>query len=103
RLQAGIVVDQRAGDAVPNRTGLTRFTATVNVDQNVETGFVFDQRQRLAQHHARGFAREVFVRGLVVDDDVALAGLQKNARNGAFATAGTIVVFTNHLNPQAWL
>src|SRR5688572_31046556 len=36
RLQAGIIFDQRARDAVPNRAGLAVFSAAIDIDGDVE-------------------------------------------------------------------
>src|SRR5437868_11259198 len=48
RLERRIVVDQGAGNTVAHCTGLTRFTATVDVDLDVERFRVGGQLERLA-------------------------------------------------------
>src|SRR5271166_6819158 len=56
RLELPVIVDQGAGDPVPHRTGLTRLSAAVHVDHNVEGRLVVDQLERLAHDHASRFA-----------------------------------------------
>src|SRR5690606_21105874 len=96
RLESVVEIDQRAGDAVANRACLARLPATVHVDLDVEGRAVVGQRQRLANDHATGFAREVLVDRLAVDDDTAVAALQEDSRHRRLAPAGAVVVLTNH-------
>src|SRR5690606_39712258 len=86
-LQGLVVVDERTGDAVADCAGLAAFTTAVNVDVEIERFKVVGQFQRLAYDHAAGFASEVFVDGLAVDDDLARAFLQEHAGHRRFATA----------------
>src|SRR5579864_4105350 len=97
RLQRCVVVHQRAGDAVANRTGLTRFTAARDVHLDVERYSVVREFQRLAHDHQRGFAREVVGDGLAVHNDVALACLDEDTSDGALAAARTVVPVTDHV------
>ena len=55
-----------------NGAGLAGFTAAEHVDHDVELVDAADQFQRLAHDHAAGFAREINVQRLVVDNEVAL-------------------------------
>src|SRR4051812_24180562 len=80
-LERGIVFDERAGDAVANGAGLARFAAAEHVDLDVEGQGVVGELERLAHDHAAGLAREEHVDGFLVDDDVALAGLDEDARD----------------------
>src|SRR5690606_3457765 len=95
-LERGIVVDERARDAVPNSTGLARFTAAANVDFEIKRFEVVGKSERLTHNHASGFAGEEFVDGLAVDDDLARAFLEEHARHGSFAAAGSVVPVTDH-------
>src|ERR1700722_13471024 len=97
RLQRCVIVHQRAGDAVANRTGLTRFTATRHVDLDVERDAVVREFQRLTHDHQRRFAREVISDGLTVDNDVALACLDEHPCSGALAAARAVIPVTDHV------
>src|SRR3970282_2816044 len=57
-LQACVVVDQRAGDAVAHRTGLAGFAAAGHVHHDVELADHLGQFQRLTHDPAAGLARE---------------------------------------------
>src|SRR5512143_2167096 len=96
RLQRRVVVDERARDAVADRTGLAGLAAALDVDHDVEGRLVVRQLERLADHHAARVARKELVGGLLVDDDVAAALLQEDARDGALAAAGAVVVVADH-------
>src|SRR5215469_14859803 len=96
RLELTIVVDQRAGDAVPYRAGLTRFSAAVYVHHDVEGRFVVGYLQWLTHHHATGFAREKLVDRLFIHHELARPLLDENACHGAFAPARTIVIISDH-------
>src|SRR5262249_37089611 len=97
RLQRCIVVDERTGDTVANRTGLTRFTAARHVHLDIERGAVVREFQRLTHDHQRRFAREVVSDRLAVDDDLALASLDKDTSNSALAAARTVIPVTDHV------
>src|SRR6185369_10678325 len=97
RLERGIVLDQRAGDAVAHRAGLARLAAAEDVDLDVERLRVVGELERLAHDHAARLAREEHIDGLVVHDDIALARLDEDTRHRVLAAARTIVVFADHL------
>src|SRR5690606_31585200 len=95
-LEGFVVVDESAGDAVTHSTGLAAFTATMNVDVEIERFEMVGEHQRLAHDHAAGFTGEVFVDGLAVDDDVARPLLQEDTSDRSLAAAGAIVPITDH-------
>src|SRR5437879_8677144 len=95
-LQPGIILDQRTRDAVAHRAGLPAFPASIHVYHDVEARQALGELERLAHHHAAGLAPEEFVHRLAVDDELALAGLQKNARHRALAPPGAVVVVADH-------
>src|SRR5690349_1767451 len=96
RLQARIILDERARDAVAHRTGLAALAAAVHIHANVERGEVVRELERLAHHHPAGLAAEELVDGLAVDHEVALARLDEHARHGALAPARAVVVVADH-------
>src|SRR3569832_107673 len=95
-LHLGIQVDQRASNAVAHCTGLARFAAARHVDHDVKAVQVVGQLQRLAHDHATGFTREILVHRLVVDDNLAAAGLDEHTGNRRFSTSRTVVVISDH-------
>src|SRR6185503_13854662 len=95
-LQPRIILDQGARDAVAHRAGLAALAAAVHVHQDVERRKVLGQVERLAHHHAAGLAAEEFVDRLAVDDEGALAGLEKDARDRALAPSRAVVVVADH-------
>ena len=89
-LKGPIVVDQRPGDAVTHGAGLAGFPTTLDVDGDIEGGQVVCDFQRLTHDHAAGLPREELVDRPAVDRDLALAGAQKHARDGAFPATGSV-------------
>ena len=69
----GVIVDQRAGNAVADRTGLAGLAAAVHVDHDVEGFDMVGQVQGLLADHDRGFATEEGLDVTVVDRDLASA------------------------------
>src|SRR5687767_11395254 len=72
-LEGGVVLDQRARDPVPDRSGLPGFAAAEDGHANVERARVVGELEGLPHDHAPGLAGEVLVERLLVDDDRALA------------------------------
>src|SRR3954469_8683937 len=95
-LERGVVLDQRARDAVAHRAGLAGLAAAEHVHLDVERLGVVGELERLAYDHAAGLAGEEDVHGLVVDDDLALARLDEDAGHSVLATARAVVVFADH-------
>lgn len=98
-LEAGVVVDQSAGDAVANSTSLAGFATARHIHHDVERFDVFGELQGLHDDHAAGFALEEFVDVTTVDHDLACAALDEDASHRALAAAGAVVVVTDHLFP----
>ena len=96
-LETRVVVDQSAGDAVAHSTSLAGFAAAGHVHHDVERFDIFGELQGLHDDHAAGFALEEFVEITAVDHDLARAALDENASHRALATAGAVVVVTDHL------
>src|SRR6266705_1994698 len=78
------------------RAGLSAFPASVHVHHDVEARQALGELERLAHYHAAGLAREEFVHRLAVDDELSLAGLQKNAGHRALAPPGAVVIVADH-------
>src|SRR5690606_22806940 len=95
-LQRFVVLDQRAGDAQADRTGLAGGAAADGGDDDVEVVRVLGEFQRLAHDHARGLAAEELVQRTAVDGDVAAALAQEHAGGGGLATAGAVVLSGSH-------
>src|SRR5262249_31723158 len=95
-LEPRIILDQRARQPVAHRARLPVLAAAVHVDGNVEARLALGDLQRLAHDHAPGLAREELVDGLAVDEELALARFQEDARHGALAPARAVVVVADH-------
>src|SRR2546430_14411322 len=67
RLQRGIVLDERARNAMPHRAGLAALAAAIHVDEDVEAREALRQFEGLANHHPAGLAPEEFIDRLAVD------------------------------------
>src|SRR5687768_10331019 len=92
QLRAEVAIDlhQRAGDAVTDRAGLRR---DATADHRRVHIVLVEQRhlfERLANHHARGRAREVILVAAIVDRELALAGGQPHASNCRLAATGSV-------------
>src|SRR5690606_13715205 len=95
-LQRLVVLDQGAGDAQADRTGLAGGAAAAGGDDDVELVAGLGQLQRLAHDHARGLTAEELVQRTAVDGDVAAALAQEHAGGGGLATAGAVVLRGSH-------
>src|SRR5690606_24326350 len=95
-LQRLVVLDQRAGDAQADRTGLAGGAAAGGGDDDVELVDRLGQLERLAHDHARGLAAEELVQRTAVDGDVATALAQEHAGGGGLATASAVVLSGSH-------
>jgi hypothetical protein len=99
RLERRVVINQGSRYAVSHGTCLSRFPTTIDIDQNVERIQMIGQYQRLAYNHTTGLARKKFINRLVIDNDLAFAGLDEDSRYRTFATARPIVVLDCHEIP----
>src|SRR5690606_25702602 len=95
-LQRLVVLDQRAGDAQADRTGLAGGAAAGGGDDDVELVGRLGQLERLAHDHARGLTAEELVQRTAVDGDVARTLAQEHAGGGRLATAGAVVLSGSH-------
>lgn len=86
RTEVGIVIDERASNAVKDGASLSGFTAAADVDDDVEIVGEVDELERLTQNHAKRRTVEILVDALLVDGNIAFAGTEVNARYGAFTT-----------------
>ena len=97
-LEAFVVLDQGAGDAEADRTGLAGDAAAGDGDLDVELVGALGQFERLAHDHARGLATEELVQGLAVDFDRTAALAQEHAGGGGLATAGAVILLNRHVD-----
>src|SRR5215472_5302417 len=79
RAQAGLVIDQRARNAVAHRACLARQPTAVDGDDNVKLAVAVGGDQRLAQDHAQHGTREIDGLVAAVDGDLAGARLDPDA------------------------
>src|SRR5690348_159605 len=96
RLQAFVVLDQRAGDAQADRAGLAGDAATGDRHLDVELAGALGQFQRLAHDHAGGLATEELLERLAVDFDGAAALAQEHAGGGGLAAASAVILLGRH-------
>src|SRR5712671_5051223 len=89
--QCRIVLHQRPGNAVANRTGLAGDSATADLHLDVEFPGELHQFERLAHDHAAALASEELIDGPVVDGDAPGARLQVHAGRRSLAPAGAVV------------
>ena len=75
-----VVCHQGTGNAKAYRAGLAARAATGNAHVDIECIDHIDGLQRLAHHHARGFATEVIFDAFVVDGNRTATRLEINAR-----------------------
>src|SRR5690554_1825016 len=96
RLERFVVVDERACDTVAHCTSLTALATAVNVDMEIKRFNVAGEHERLTHDHAPGFAGEVFVDGLAVNNDIARPLFHEHTGDRSLAAAGAIVPITDH-------
>jgi hypothetical protein len=99
-LKGFIVCNQRAGNPVPNSTGLPRFAAASDIHQNIEGIGVLRQLERLSNDHPSGFPGEKVVKGLAIHDDRALPWLQKHSRDSRLAAASSVILSSHIDDPS---
>src|SRR4051794_14890542 len=90
RAQRGLVAGQRLSDAVLDRAGLAGEAAADDGRDHVILVAALGDIERLVDHEAQRRTREIGFLLATVDDDLARARLQPDARNGVLAAAGRI-------------
>src|SRR5580765_4060225 len=86
--QLRVGLEQRPRDAVSDRDRLGRDAATLHARVDPEAVECRRDLERLMHDHARRLAAEVRVERALVDDDLALAGLETDARDRRLPLAG---------------
>src|SRR5438093_11757683 len=86
--EVGVQLGERAADAVPDGACLAGEPAAADVHRDVHLAELLDHLERLLEDHLAGLAPEVIVQRAVVDDELARAGLQADARDRLLAAAG---------------
>src|ERR1700736_2566462 len=90
--QLRVGVDEGAGDAVPDRAGLTARTAAVDADAQVVRALGARRLQRGGSERAVRRARGALLEGRAVHPARAVARAQDHPRDGRLALAGTQVL-----------
>src|SRR6056297_3010149 len=88
--QAGIIKLQRLGDAVLDRTGLTREAAALDRRHHVKLIFRAGHRKRLAQDHLKHGTCKIDLHFLAVHHDLAGARLDPDTGDRVLPLAGGI-------------
>src|SRR6266851_3596038 len=101
RTKLRIPHTQRAGKAVADGTGLPRQASAPHIDRHVHLPGLLKNLERLVDHHLRGLAAEVILKGSAVHGHHAGARLYPDAGNRLFPPAGrvesAVVCFRHHL------
>src|SRR5450830_127753 len=90
--QLGIGLDQRAGDAVPERARLAAPAATANTHAQVVAPLHASQRELRHGRLPMGGTGEVVLDRTAVDPGLAVAGTEDHARHGSLALASSTVL-----------
>src|ERR1043166_10077271 len=98
RTKVRVVIPQRAGNAVPDRPCLTRWTTTSHVDDEIKLVRGLSQLQRLTNDHPQGFVGEVTIERFVVNLAFTSAGSQVNSGRCRFASPGSVILNISHSN-----
>src|SRR5262249_47864054 len=98
RAKVRVVFHQRAGNAVPDRSRLTRWTTTGHVNDEVELVRGLGQLQRLTNDHPQGFVGEVTIERFVVNLNFTSTGSQVNSGGCRFASPGSVILNFSHSN-----
>ena len=93
RAQLGVVLQQRAGQAVADGAGLAGAAAADNVDNNVELAFGAGEHQRAAGEQLQGVEADVIVDITAVDGELAGAVVHAHAGDRVLAAAGAVEIF----------
>src|SRR5829696_9162159 len=90
--QLRVHLDERAGDPVPDRSGLTARAAAVDADAEVVLAVEARGLERSHRDRAVQQAREVLLDRAAVHPRLPVAGAQDDARDGGFALARTEIL-----------
>src|SRR5688572_16786979 len=101
--QVAIILEQRASDAVTNRSRLAGRAAARDVDDEVELVRRFRQLQRLANDHAQRFIWEIPVERLVIDLDLAAAWPQIDSRGCRLSPSRSVILNFSHSNLSSFI
>ena len=82
-----------------NGARLSRLSAALDVDHDVETRFVVDELQRLPHDHSSRLTREKLIDRLFVDDELPRALADEHACHRTLAPAGAVIIVANHVPP----
>src|ERR1051326_135875 len=93
-----VVFHQRSRDAVPDRSRLSRWTATRHVDDEIKLVRSLSQMQRLTNDHPQGFVGEVTIERLVINLNLTSAGSKINSGGCRFASPGSVILNISHNN-----
>src|SRR5258708_28896297 len=96
RLERGGVLDQGTRQAVAHGPRLSELASSCYGPHDVELAQLVGQYERLTHNHLPGFTREVVVRRAIVHDKIAFAWLDEHARHGTFASAGPVIILSDH-------
>src|SRR5690606_5573770 len=100
--QLGVELNERAGDAEPERPGLAGHAAAAQGGVDVVGLGRVGEPQRLGEHHAVRPRREVALEVATVDRDLPGAGAQPDAGDGALAAAGGLHEWSRHRSGVLW-
>src|SRR5690606_14288270 len=100
--QLGVELNERAGDAEPERPGLAGHAAAAQGGVDVVGLGRVGEPQRLGEHHAVRPRREVALEVATVDRDLPGAGAQPDAGDGALAAAGGLHEWRRHRSGVLW-
>src|SRR5215204_624237 len=92
RPELRIGLDERPGDAVADRAGLSRWAAALDARTEVVRALGAGDLQRRQHRRAVGGAREVLLQRPAVDPGHAVARAQDHARDGRLPLAGALVL-----------
>src|ERR1700752_3275325 len=100
--QALVELDERAGEAVPNRAGLARRAAAIDLDGDVEPAHELHRLEGLSHDHAAGLPAEELIERAIVHRDATGPGLQVHACGCGLATSGAVVILLGRCHARSY-